>query len=440
MINRRFYINMSRYFRLALLLYGIWTNHASLAQRKTTAHDYVKALMHVSDVMIVDATPPVNAARYYSYITLAANEALQVNEKYSFHSKIAMPRIARESALKADPGFSCLYALLFASKKLLPSGYRLDVEIQKTRAAYRSSLPAAVFDNSLKWAEAVTEKVISYSAADGFSTFSGLPKYRLKKGDAFWKPTPPAFMQAIEPNWYRLRPFFVDSLPSFHTAPCAPYDTSRGSAFFKLLDEIYTTSKKLTTYQAGIASFWDCNPFALQQMGHVEFALKKMSPGAHWIGITGLCCLKKDLSLEKTAYIHTLVSMAINDAFIACWDEKYKSNRVRPETAINKLIDPAWHPLLQTPPFPEYPSGHSVISAAAAVVLTDFFGDNFSFDDNTEIPFGLPVRHFTSFTQAADEAAISRLYGGIHFRDAVENGKETGKRVGGIVLKKISKE
>ena len=96
-----------------------------------------------------------------------------------------------------------------------------------------------------------------------------------------------------------------------------------------------------------------------------------------------------------------------------------------------------WHPLLQTPPFPEYTSGHSVISTAAAETLTDLFGDNFSFDDDTETLYGLPVRHFKSFRAAANEAAISRLYGGIHFRDAIVNGQQMGRQVGEIVLKKI---
>jgi hypothetical protein len=122
------------------------------------------------------------------------------------------------------------------------------------------------------------------------------------------------------------------------------------------------------------------------------------------------------------------------DAFIACWNTKYKYNRVRPVTVIKKLIDRNWTPLLQTPPFPEYPSGHSVISAAAASVLTHLFGDSFSFTDDTEEEFGLPVKKFQSFAAAAEEAALSRLYGGIHFRDAIENGVKEGEQIGKWVI------
>ena len=124
------------------------------------------------------------------------------------------------------------------------------------------------------------------------------------------------------------------------------------------------------------------------------------------------------------------------EGFISCWDEKYRSNRIRPETAIRKYVDPNWQPLLQTPPFPEYLSGHSVVSSASAVILTNFFGDNFSFTDSVEVTYGLAPRKFTSFHQAAQEAAISRFYGGIHFMDAINNGLTQGTKVGEWVLQR----
>ncbi|MBC7688717.1 MAG: vanadium-dependent haloperoxidase, partial [Aquabacterium sp.] len=135
--------------------------------------------------------------------------------------------------------------------------------------------------------------------------------------------------------------------------------------------------------------------------------------------------------------IYTMVSVGLMDAFICCWDEKFRSNRIRPETAIRKLINPAWQPLLQTPPFPEYLSGHSVISAASSVILTKYFGENFSYTDSVEVSYELPARNFISFKQAATEAGLSRFYGGIHFMDAITNGMEQGTKVGECVLQKI---
>jgi len=148
--------------------------------------------------------------------------------------------------------------------------------------------------------------------------------------------------------------------------------------------------------------------------------------------------IQREISFQRTVYIHAIVAITLADAFISCWQVKYASNRVRPETVINKIIDRHWRPLLQTPPFPEYTSGHSVISTAAAVVLTRLIGDNISFYDDTEIEFGLKKRYFRSFVQASNEAAVSRLYGGIHYRDAIENGQEQGKKIGEYILGKLN--
>ena len=166
--------------------------------------------------------------------------------------------------------------------------------------------------------------------------------------------------------------------------------------------------------------------------------LKKISPGAHWLGITGIACRDAKKSFNESIFLHTVVSIGLMDSFLACWDEKFRSNRVRPETAIRRQIDPHWKPLLQTPPFPEYLSGHSCISATSATLLTHFIGDNISFTDTVEVRFGLPERKFSSFRQAANEAAMSRFYGGIHFMDAIENGLIQGRQVGEHIIRKLA--
>ena len=147
---------------------------------------------------------------------------------------------------------------------------------------------------------------------------------------------------------------------------------------------------------------------------------------------------KEAADFNRTVFAYTKTSIAIADAFISCWDEKYRSNLVRPETLINTYFDDEWKPILQTPPFPEYTSGHSVVSGAASIVLTSIFGDNFSFADDTEVPYGLPIRSFPSFKVAADEATISRMYGGIHFRAAVEVGVGQGRKIGELVTEKLT--
>jgi hypothetical protein len=216
-----------------------------------------------------------------------------------------------------------------------------------------------------------------------------------------------------------------------------------GSAFYREVKEVYDVSREITakgdsSEEVAIAQFWDCNPYVSVNRGHLMFATKKISPGAHWIGITKIACRKADYGFDDSVFAYAKTSIAIADGFISCWDEKYRSNLIRPETLINEYMDDSWKPVLQTPPFPEYTSGHSVVSGAAAIALTSIFGDNFSFDDDTELQYGLPVRSFNSFIEASEEAAISRMYGGIHYRTAVEIGIDQGQSLGRFINDQLS--
>jgi hypothetical protein len=149
-------------------------------------------------------------------------------------------------------------------------------------------------------------------------------------------------------------------------------------------------------------------------------------------------CIKNNETVTRASLVYTLTGIALFDAFIACWDEKFKTNLIRPITVINFLVDKNWKPLIQTPPFPEFTSGHAVISNAAATVLTSLFGDNFEFTDATEIPFGNKTRHFTSFYAAAKESSMSRVYGGIHYPETARISIGQGKSIGNYIIKKIS--
>jgi hypothetical protein len=408
-----------------------------------TSADYVAVLKQATDVMVTDVTSPVAAARYYAYINLAANETVAVFDRQQprFAGRLKGLHditVADTLVTKCDRDLAVLLALYKAATRLLPSGYLLQKQPDslKTLALKRKLAPARV-QATAELADKVVQQVIAYALADGFVKLSGLRRFTPATGDAYWQPTAPGFMSAVEPNWNTVRPFLLDSCTQFAGLPPNAYSSDSSSLFFKELKEVYTVSKNLSAEQTAIANFWDCNPFALQQVGHLEFGIKKLSPGGHWMGITGIACKKENLNLGQAAYVHTVVSLGMADAFISCWNNKYKYNRVRPVTAIRKLIDRNWSPLLQTPPFPEYTSGHSVLSGAAAVILTRLFGEEFSFTDNTEEEFGLARRKFNSFSEASREAAISRLYGGIHFRDAIENGAKEGEAIGKFVIRSI---
>ncbi|MEN8787447.1 MAG: vanadium-dependent haloperoxidase, partial [Flavobacteriales bacterium] len=282
--------------------------------------------------------------------------------------------------------------------------------------------------------------------ADQYIQTRTMPKYTVAISDASrWQPTPPAYMDAIEPHWNKIRPFLLQSADQFKPLPHPKFSLEKDSDFYKELLEVYAISNRITakgdqSEEVAIAQFWDCNPYVSVTRGHFMFATKKITPGAHWIGIVKIASKKTNANLMETVNAYTKTSLAIADAFISCWDEKYNTNLIRPETLIHQNMDPDWLPILQTPPFPEYTSGHSVVSGAASVVLTALFGDDFAFDDTTELQFGLPVRSFSSFYDASSEAAISRMYGGIHYRAAVDNGLEQGKNLGHFIVQKVMKK
>ena len=196
------------------------------------------------------------------------------------------------------------------------------------------------------------------------------------------------------------------------------YSEDKDSAFYKEALEVYEAKQNLTPERRAIARFW------------ADDAMLSMTPPGHWISIA-LQILERDkVDLDKSVDILARLGVAVADGFIGCWQAKYQYDLIRPISYIRRVIDPKWEPLLNTPPFPEYPSGHSTQSGAAAAVLTNLFGENFAFEDKTGSHAGLAPRNFASFNAAADDAGISRLYGGIHFRAAIERGLEQGRCIG----------
>lgn len=397
-------------------------------------------VFHLSEVMLHDGTNPPAASRVYAYAAFGAYQVAcmakgkvpELNSKLKVNTNIHPVTPPR----KMDVSFCSNYTLLEVGRALMPSGYLLEekkkVLIDKIKTLNKYS--DREMTQLVRFSMEVANQVIAFAKTDGYNKLSTYKRYTPKKGEGYWYPTPPAYMGAVEPRWETVRAFFLDSASQFAPPPPAPFSKDESSSFYVQLKEVYQVSKALTQEQIEIAKFWDCNPFAVAFSGHVAIGLKKISPGGHWMGITGIACKQAGLSLDSALFIHAVVGMTMHDAFISCWNEKFRSDRIRPETAINKYLDSEWRPLLQTPPFPEYSSGHSVVSSSVSVVLTHFFGDNFQFTDTSEIFFGLPERRFNSFYEAASEAAMSRLYGGIHFRDACELGLVQGRNVGRNVL------
>ena len=402
--------------------------------------DISHIITEMTDVMIHDVTNPPLAARFFSYATLAGYEVIAKNTKgfKNMHGILnGYPEIKGNDSIKGySYQLAALLAMLETAKKMQPSGKLLaDYEQHFIDSCKKSGMDEEMVESSLQYASLISKQILAYAKADKYNKISNYPRYTSLNTEGSWYPTPPAYIAAVEPYFNTVRPFTLDSASQFKPAAPVAFSTEKKSDFFKLMQANY--DEKLPIEHKEIAAFWDCNPFAVQDNGHLLMALKKISPGAHWLGITGIACEKGKKTFDESMLIYTTVSIGLMDAFMACWDEKYRSNRIRPETAIRKYIDPEWRPLLQTPPFPEYLSGHSVISATSATILTHYFGDNFSYTDSVEVSYGLPAKTFSSFQKAAEEAGISRFYGGIHFMDAIDNGRVQGIKVGEWVLQRI---
>jgi PAP2 superfamily len=281
-----------------------------------------------------------------------------------------------------------------------------------------------VVKRSQRRGTAVAETIFEWSRSDGGDQgeLRNFPAdYVPPVGPGLWQPTPPGFMRALQPSWGANRAFAVSTDAACSPGDPTPYSEDRSSAFWAEAVQVYDTVNNSTAEQRAIALFWADDPGATS------------TPPGHSISIATQVLRQVDAGLDIAAETYAKVGMAVADAFISCWDTKYRYNLLRPVTYIQKLIDATWLPLLVTPPFPEYTSGHSVQSGAAAEVLTDLFGGDFGFVDRTHERRGLPARAFRSFFEAADEAAVSRLYGGIHFRPAIVRGLGQGRCVGAAV-------
>ncbi len=440
---------MKRFFLLAItvLIFIPFISKAnddwkSITEDPAYVHNTMK---EVTDIMVHDIYSPPVASRTYAYVSVAGYEAAISSNKnyYSFagqlHGLNELPK--PDPSKQYSPGLSAVHAMLLVAKALVISEDSIENFHNKLLLQYKNSgIPQATYDYSLAYGKQIADAILAWAAKDNYKETRALGKYAVLDDSITWKPTPPAYIAAIEPYWGRMRTFVLDSIKNFKPLPAIPFSTDTASAFYKEAKTVYNKGNNLSGEEKWIANFWDCNPFKMNIDGHVMYATKKISPGGHWINITAVACKQTHANLAKCLEAYACVAVTIADAFIGCWDEKYRSIVIRPETYINMYIDQSWMPLLQTPPFPEYTSGHSVVSASAAVILTKIFGDHFAYIDSTEMDFGIEPRSFNSFKQASDEAAISRFYGGIHYNAAIVNGLAEGRKVAAYVLANIKME
>ncbi len=433
---------LPKVFFLSLILASCSQDNTAWRSKAQDPEFLHRSVKQITDIIVHDIFSPPVASRIYTYMSVAGYEA-------AIHQNPAYVTLAGqlngfEPVPQPDAGQEYCYslasvqAMLKVGRALVFSEDKLDGFYTQIMQEFKDTgIPDDVFDRSVEYGTKVADHVIAWSSKDNYKQSRSFPKYSIIDDAATWKPTPPAYMDAVEPHWNKIRTFAIDSAGQFKPQSPTQFSTEKNSQFFKEAQQVHDVGAGLTEEQRQIASFWDCNPFVMNVKGHVMFATKKISPGGHWMNITHVACSMKKADFVQSAEAYVRVAISLVDGFISCWDEKYRSKLVRPETYINQYIDENWVPLLQTPPFPEYTSGHSVISSAAASALTDLFGKNFAFTDSTEIEFGLTARTFSSFEEASKEAAVSRMYGGIHYKPACDNGLVQGKALGDYIVEKI---
>jgi len=300
--------------------------------------------------------------------------------------------------------------------------------VQNLRASEASTrertIDPAIVKRSMEYGDTVAKTILEWVATDNFTETRSM-KWTIPAGDpSLWIATAKD-MKPVEPFWGQIRPFALYSADACAVQPNLTFDTKKDSSFYMQALEVKTTGDNLTNEQKDTARFWVDTP---GQTG---------TPAGHWVLIENQLTDVLDLKLERASMMYALVGIALGDSFISAWSLKYQINLIRPVSYIQKYIDPNWQSFIASPGFPEYPSGHSVVSEAAAEVLTRMFG-TIAFTDRSGQKHNLGVRSFTSFEAAAMEAAISRLYGGIHYRAAIENGMKQGRCIGDNVVDYIS--
>jgi hypothetical protein len=414
---------------------------------KKIIHDpilFSNTVHELNQVVMGNNFAPIVASRNYLYASVAAYEVIAAGYPGEYTSLAGQLKGLKELPKPAaNTPIDFEFASLLAYCKLgeavtFPEGSMKEYVDSIKTMAKDHGMPSDIFKNSVAYADTVSNVIMAWSKKDNYAQTRSATKYTVMELDGRWIPTPPAYSSAMEPHWNEIRPLVMDSANQFPVPPPYQYNMKDStSEYCKEVMKIKTAIENLTDEQKHMADFWDDNPFKLNVSGHIMYATKKFSPPGHWESIVGIAAKKANADFPTTVYAYTKTSIALFDAFIQCWDAKYRFNTARPETVINKTIDMEWRPYLQTPPFPEYTCGHSTCSSAAAEALTSVFGDNFAYTDTTELEFGIKSRSYTSFRNAAEENNWARFYGGIHFHHSCIVSTELGRKVGELIVSKL---
>jgi len=369
----------------------------------------------LSEVVRQNSAIPGVASRYLAYALLAGHETTaRFQTKVSSLQGALRGMPVPNSYVKTDEvfhPFAALFAVLETGRGFFPADNTLAGKQMALEQAFREKgLDEQVITQSKVAAQDISRAILQYAAGDGFQRLAA----KMKSGTAM----NPENLEGSEAAANPYRPFFIEAARAFALPTPAPFDTSAGSAFMTVVREVYDNSLHQTAEQQDAAIFWDTKTTTL---------------AGHWLNICSAACIEKKISFNQALRAHAVAALAMADAYHICWEEQGQYRRVQPKTVINRTLDANWQPVLTSSGVMEYASDYSLASAAAAEVLTRLLGDQFAFND----PTGSRPRRFASFRQAAQEASASRLYGGLQYRDALDAGLGSGRRLGEFVVRQL---
>lgn len=395
-------------------------------QSSTVATDWY----NLQNELILQTNPqpsPVATGRFFSYGGIALYEAVRHGIPNSVSLSTLLYQMPPMPAKEKNNGYSWEIAANAAmaqiTRLMLPNAGAFKTQIKALEISYNNTLTpdssSAVFRRSQKFGRDIADAVFEWSKSDGSSRNS--EPYTPPSFPGAWVPTPTTFAPAGLPYMGEYRPFLEEHLEGVVPPFPYPYSEVVGSDFYNEVYITYQASTNATDEQKAIASFW-----------HNTGPNTYTTPGHHFKILTAIL-ENEDVDLATAAMAYARAGIATRDAFIMTWRSKYTYNLLRPVTYIQNLIEPGWLPyLVNTPNYPEYPAAHTLLTAAFMEILTELFGENYDYTDNTYAFKGI-VRSYDSFSDALDEAGWARIYGGIHYRPAVDASKELGKEVGSNV-------
>ena len=397
-------------------------------------------------VRTTDGFLPTMAARAYGYLGVTAYEAVihgipngqsLVGQIQGFDpGSLPLPDMNKKYnwAIACNAATAQMMRYMFGVNLSADNSALIDQMEADNLAIFSSSVSDEIVSNSENFGLDLAEAIYNISISDGgdeayLDPFSQENPVNFPPDDYCWVPTGPQ-PGPLTPYWGDNRSFISGIAPSSQVGGHIPFSIDPNSEFYAAAMEVYNQVNVLNgPEEVIITEYWADDPFAT------------CTPTGHTFNIIKQMCAEAGATLEKTAVAFGMMGVAENDAFISCWKSKYDYILIRPVSYIQLHIDPSFSTVIGTPPFPAYTSGHSAEIGAGTKVMIHLFAEangDYTFTDLSQVQYGFSPRSFDNLYEMANECALSRYYGGIHYTFDNLKGLELGFAVGNAVVNDIN--